>query len=270
MTVAASAVRACCTVKPPDLIFLRQYYSDDDSMRKKHRNREPTNGLEIQPQEIPVRKKKRSYAYVVLDWDWIESQERCKVLGMIMRSQLSYDLSISVDLKLSRSDVKDQAEDKANPKPWYTADEKSSKMSTEDLLELIREYPLPEGWYARLPALQEPANYGTKFETGIYEEQVKSGYRLPLHPFSLHFFEHYQMAPGQLVPNGWRKLAGLIYLELPTVRDDEPLSEEQLEWAKIIPPKPIPAGLLIPPHPPAIPSVSYAETIPLGVLCIRH
>ncbi|KAK2984281.1 hypothetical protein RJ640_003840 [Escallonia rubra] len=229
-------------------------------------------------------------------------------------------------------------------------------MSTEDLLELIREYPLPEGWYARLPGLQEPANYGTKFETGIYEEQVKSGYRLHLHPFSLRFFEHYRMAPGQLFPNGWRKLAGLIYLvqtsgykpdatdfirvffeiyfvkgvdncpgwyyihsrqrllkggpksnkgwhsryffvgrldkgELPFDKDfenpgkptpnnltkhipshiklqgglciDEPLSEEQLEWAKIIPPKPIQAGLLIPPPPPAIHSVSSAETVPL-------
>ncbi|KAK3012083.1 hypothetical protein RJ639_011976 [Escallonia herrerae] len=199
-------------------------------------------------------------------------------------------------------------------------------MSTEDLQDLIREYPLPEGWYARLPGLQEPANYGTKFETRIYEEQVKSGYRLPLHPFALRFFKHYRMAPGQLVPNGWRKLAGLIYLvqtsgykldatdfmrvffesvssrgsptaqdgitfiillcwppgqgELPFDRDwnpffkdfenpgkptpnnltkhilshiklrgglciDEPLSDEQLEWAKIIPPKPIPAGLQI-------------------------
>ncbi|KAK2977935.1 hypothetical protein RJ640_016612 [Escallonia rubra] len=107
---------------------------------------------------------------------------------------------------------KDQAEDKANPKPWYTADEKSNKMSIKDLLELIREYPLPEGWYARLPGLQEPANYGTKFETGIYEEQVKSGYRLHLHPFALRFFEHYRMALRQLVLNGWRKLVGLIYL----------------------------------------------------------
>ncbi|KAK2969342.1 hypothetical protein RJ640_015231, partial [Escallonia rubra] len=259
-------------------------------------------------------------------------------------------------------DVKDQAEDKANPKPWYTADEKSSKMSSEDLQDLIREYPLLEGWYARLPGLGEPANYGTKFETGVYEEQVKSGYRLSLHPFALHFFEHYRMAPGQLVPNGWRKLAGLIYLvqtsgykpdvtdfmrvsfevcfvkrvancpgwyyihsrqqllkggpksnkgwhsryffvsrldkgELPFDRVwnpfckdfknpgkptpnsqtkhilshiklrgglciDEPLSEEQLEWAKIIPSKPIPAGLLIP-HLPVIPSMSSAETVPL-------
>ncbi|KAK2991294.1 hypothetical protein RJ640_024559 [Escallonia rubra] len=240
--------------------------------------------------------------------------------------------SRSLSGKNALGDVNDQVEDKANPKPWYTADEKSSKMSTEDLLELIREYPFPEGWYARLPGLQEPANYGTKFETGIYEEQVKSGYRLPLHPFFLRFFEHYRMAPGQLVPNGWRKLAGLIYLvqtsgykldatdfmrvffeicfvkgvancpgwyyihsrqrllkggpksnkgwhsryffvgrldkgELPFDKVwnplYEPLSEEQLEWAKIIPLKPIPAGLLIPPPPPAIPSVSSAETVPL-------
>ncbi|KAK3019641.1 hypothetical protein RJ639_005003 [Escallonia herrerae] len=198
----------------------------------------------------------------------------------------------SLSRKNALGDVKDQADDKANPKPWYTADEKSGKMSTEDLQDLIREYPLPEGWYARLLGLQEPANYGTKFETGIYEEQVKSGYRLPLHPFALRFFEHYRMAPGQLVPNGWRKLASLIYLvqtagykpdatdfmrvffEICFVKGvancpgwyyihNEPLSEEQLEWAKIIPPKPIPAGFLIPSPSPAIPSMSSAETVPV-------
>ncbi|KAK3033289.1 hypothetical protein RJ639_033220 [Escallonia herrerae] len=236
--------------------------------------------------------------------------------------------SHSLSGKNALEDVKDQAEDKANPKPWYTADEKSGKMSTEDLQELIREYSLPEGWYARLPGLQEPANYGTKFETVIYEEQVKSGYRLPLHPFALRFFEHYHMAPGQLVPNGVANCPGWYYIhsrqrllkggpksnkgwhsryffvglldkgKLPFDRDwnpyckdfenpgkpipnnltkhilshiklrgglsiDEPLSKEQLEWAKIIPPKPIPAGLLLPPPPPAIPRVSSAETVPL-------
>ncbi|KAK3036132.1 hypothetical protein RJ639_031713 [Escallonia herrerae] len=222
--------------------------------------------------------------------------------------------SHSFSAKNALEDVKDQAEDKANPKPLYTANEKSSKMSTEDLLKLIREYSLHEGWYARLPSLQEPANYGTKFETGIYEEQMKSGYRLPLHPFALHFFEHYHMAPRQLVPNGWRKLVGLIYLvqtssykldatdfmrvffkiclskESPTAQMDfenpgkptpnnltkhilshiklrgrlsidEPLSEQQLEWARIIPHKPVPGRALI--HPP--PAIS-TESVPLGVL----
>ncbi|KAK3033639.1 hypothetical protein RJ639_033764 [Escallonia herrerae] len=120
--------------------------------------------------------------------------------------------SPSLPAKNALGDVKDQAEDEANPKPWYTADEKSNKMSIEDLVELLLEYPLPVGWYAHLLSLQEPANYGTKYETGIYEEQVRSGYRLPVHPFALRFFEHYHMALGQLVPNGWRKLVGFIYL----------------------------------------------------------
>ncbi|KAK3037682.1 hypothetical protein RJ639_030626 [Escallonia herrerae] len=249
--------------------------------------------------------------------------------------------SPSLPTKNALGDVKDQTKDEANPKPWYTANEKSSKMSTEDLVELLREYPFPVGWYARLPGLQEQANYDTKFETGVYEEQVKSGYRFPLHPFALRFFEHYRMAPRQLVPNGWRKLVGLIYLvqtsgykpdatdfmrvqrllkggpksnkgwhsryffvgrldkgELPFDRDwnpfckdfenpgkptpnnqtkhilshiklrgglciNESLPEEQLEWVKIIPPSPIPAGLLIPSLPHAIPSMTSAETVPL-------
>ncbi|KAK3023175.1 hypothetical protein RJ639_043484 [Escallonia herrerae] len=247
----------------------------------------------------------------------------------------------------------DQAEDEANPKPWYTADEKSSKMSTEDLVELLRECPLPE----------EPANYGTKYETGIYEEHVKSGYRLPLRPFAIRFFEHYHMAPRQLVPNGWRKLVGLIYLvqtsgykpdatdfmrvyfEIRFVKGvanypgwyyihsrqrllkggpksnkgwhskyffvgrsdkgkllfdrewnpyskdfknpgkptsnnltkhilshiklrgglsiDEPLSEQQLEWARIIPHKPVPVGALTPPPAPTISSTFPTESVPL-------
>ncbi|KAK2968520.1 hypothetical protein RJ640_022765, partial [Escallonia rubra] len=67
-------------------------------------------------------------------------------------------------------------------------DQLEQMMSTEDLLELIREYPLPEGWYARLPGLQEPANYGTKFETGIYEEQT-SGYKPDATDFMRVFFE---------------------------------------------------------------------------------
>ncbi|KAK3020067.1 hypothetical protein RJ639_004067 [Escallonia herrerae] len=277
--------------------------------------------------------------------------------------------SPSLPAKNALGDVKDQAEDEANPRPWYTADEKSSKMPTEDLVELLWEYPLPVGWYARLPGLQEPANYGTKYETGIYEEQVRSGYRLPLHPFALRFFEHYHMAPGQLVPNGWRMLVGLIYLvqtsgyksdptdfmrvffeicfvkgvancpgwyyihsrqrllkggpksnkgwhsiyffvgrfdkgKLPFDREwnpyckdfenpgkpapknltkhipshiklwgglfiDEPLSEQQLEWARIIPRTLVPARAVTPPPAPTISSTFPAESASLGVLLNR-
>ncbi|KAK3008045.1 hypothetical protein RJ639_014940 [Escallonia herrerae] len=85
-------------------------------------------------------------------------------------------------------------------------------MTREKLEALITEYPLPKGWVARVLELQELAKHGTDWETGIYEEQVRSGYRLPLHPLVLRMFDHYHMAPGQLVPNGWRKLVGIIYV----------------------------------------------------------
>ncbi|KAK3035483.1 hypothetical protein RJ639_034453 [Escallonia herrerae] len=109
-------------------------------------------------------------------------------------------------------ELKDKVEDKETPQPWFTADDKRNKMTKEKLEAFLKEYPLPKGCIARGPELQEPANYGTDWETGIYEEQLKSGYRLSLHPFALKVFDHYKIVPGQLMPNGWRKLVGLVYL----------------------------------------------------------
>ncbi|KAK2989003.1 hypothetical protein RJ640_028492 [Escallonia rubra] len=124
-------------------------------------------------------------------------------------------------------------------------------MSTKDLLALIWEYPLPEGWYARVPGLQEPANYGTEFEMRIYEDQ---DFKYPGKPtpnnLTKHILSHIKLRGGLS-----------IY---------KPLSEEQLEWAKIIPRKPFSTGLSIPPPLPAIPTMSSAETIPLDVLHISH
>ncbi|KAK2986121.1 hypothetical protein RJ640_024620 [Escallonia rubra] len=66
--------------------------------------------------------------------------------------------------------------------------------------------------------------------------------------------------PGKLSPNNLTKrilshikLRGGLFI-------DEPLSEQQLEWAKIIPRKPIPAGFSIPPPPHVAPSASSTET----------
>ncbi|KAK2997794.1 hypothetical protein RJ639_025580 [Escallonia herrerae] len=109
-------------------------------------------------------------------------------------------------------EIKDEAEDKFDEDTWFSVDEKRNKMTKESIVELLEEIPLPSPFSAPVPALQEPANYGTDLETSVYEGQIRSGYRVPMHPFDVAFFNHYKMAPGQLVPNGWRKLVGLIYL----------------------------------------------------------
>ncbi|KAK3002498.1 hypothetical protein RJ639_022511 [Escallonia herrerae] len=85
-------------------------------------------------------------------------------------------------------------------------------MTKESIVELLEEIPLPPPLSARVPAIQESANYGTDLETSVHEGQIRSGYRVPMHPFTLTFFNHYKMLLGKLVPNGWRKLIRLIYL----------------------------------------------------------
>ncbi|KAK3002910.1 hypothetical protein RJ639_019800 [Escallonia herrerae] len=109
-------------------------------------------------------------------------------------------------------DIKDEAEDKFNEETWFTSDDKRNKMSKHSIVELLEEFSLPLTFTAQVPALQEPANYGTDLETSVNEGQIRSGYRLPMHPYDVAFFNYYNMAPAQLVPNGWRKLLGLIYL----------------------------------------------------------
>ncbi|KAK2982883.1 hypothetical protein RJ640_003539 [Escallonia rubra] len=85
-------------------------------------------------------------------------------------------------------------------------------MTNEDIIEFLEEFPLLPPFSARVPTIQEPANYGSNLETSVYEGQIRSCYRIPMHPFALAFCNHYKMAFGQLVPYGWRKLVGLIYL----------------------------------------------------------
>ncbi|KAK2977831.1 hypothetical protein RJ640_001754 [Escallonia rubra] len=85
-------------------------------------------------------------------------------------------------------------------------------MSNGELEEVLEKFPLLKGYTARVLELQEPVNYGTNTEMCTYEGQVRLGYRLHLHPFVVVVFNHYKIAPCQLVPNGWRKLVSLIYL----------------------------------------------------------
>ncbi|KAK3020147.1 hypothetical protein RJ639_003255 [Escallonia herrerae] len=167
--------------------------------------------------------------------------------------------SSSLPAKNALGDVKDQAEVEANPKPWYTADEKSSKMSTNDLVELFREYPLPKGWYARLPNLQEPAHYGTKYFFVGRSDKGKLPFDREWNPYCKDFEN-----PGKPAPNNLTKHI-LSHIKLwGGLSIDEPLSEQQLEWARIIPRKPVPAGAITPPPAPTISSTFPAESAPLG------
>ncbi|KAK3001822.1 hypothetical protein RJ639_021806 [Escallonia herrerae] len=122
-----------------------------------------------------------------------------------LRSQVGTStphVSTSFSRRDALGEIKDEVEDKFDEDTWFSTDEKRNKMTKDSIVELLEEIPLPPPFSARVPALQEPANYGTDLETSVYEGQIRSGYRVPMHPFAVAFFNHYKMAPCQLVPNG--------------------------------------------------------------------
>ncbi|KAK3006821.1 hypothetical protein RJ639_017649 [Escallonia herrerae] len=145
-----------------------------------------------------------------------DSESRSSQVGAsTSRSQVGTSTpqaSTSFPHRFALREIKDEAEDKFDEDTWFSVDEKRNKMTKESIVELLEEFPLPPPFSAQVLSLQEPANYGTDLETSVYEGQIRSSYRVPMHPFTIAFFNHYKMASGQLVPNGWRKLVGLIYL----------------------------------------------------------
>ncbi|KAK3010232.1 hypothetical protein RJ639_010922 [Escallonia herrerae] len=131
----------------------------------------------------------------------------------------------------------DKAEDIENPKPWFSAIEKSNKMSKEELEVLIQEYPLPEGYLLEFQGYKSQPTTEQNFEN--------TGKPIP-NNLTKHILSHIKLRGGLSI--------------------DEPLLEQQLEYGKIILGKPIPPGLSILPPPPVAPSTSSTETAPLGLL----
>ncbi|KAK3015787.1 hypothetical protein RJ639_005442 [Escallonia herrerae] len=114
-------------------------------------------------------------------------------------------------------DIKDEAKDKFNEETWLLQTTKGTNEQAEQC-RAFGGISFASTFTARVPALQELANYGTDLEMSVYEGQIRSGYRLPMHPYAVAFFNYYNMALAQLVPNGWRKLLGLFILFEPRVR----------------------------------------------------
>ena len=67
-------------------------------------------------------------------------------------------------------------------------------------------FQFPKGTSIRLPRLGEKACNFAHGEVCLYEADFLCGLRFPVHPFIMHLLNEFQIAPGQLVPNAWRKI----------------------------------------------------------------
>ncbi|KAM0918535.1 hypothetical protein ACQ4PT_009038 [Festuca glaucescens] len=81
----------------------------------------------------------------------------------------------------------------------------------ETLRAICRKYSIPDDFTPviagdRSPRAPPPGS------VVVYADALEAGMRLPLHPFYVTVLSHYGIAPGQLMPNGWRALAGFVVL----------------------------------------------------------
>ncbi|WVZ82902.1 LOW QUALITY PROTEIN: hypothetical protein U9M48_030109 [Paspalum notatum var. saurae] len=89
----------------------------------------------------------------------------------------------------------------------------SSFRTKEPLDALCRKYGVPEHYSAVVPAVSQRAcSPPPPGAVCVYAHALEAGMRVPLHPFFCEALAHYGVAPSQVVPNGWRVMAGFVVL----------------------------------------------------------
>ncbi|WVZ82298.1 hypothetical protein U9M48_029575 [Paspalum notatum var. saurae] len=89
----------------------------------------------------------------------------------------------------------------------------SSFRTQEPLDALCRKYGMPEHYSAVVPAVSQRAcSPPPPGAVCVYAHALEAGLRVPLHPFFCEALAHYGVAPSQVVPNGWRVMAGFVVL----------------------------------------------------------
>ena len=82
----------------------------------------------------------------------------------------------------------------------------------ETLSRFRDKFQFPERVKVRLPHKKERACQLSPSEVCFYEVAFQCGLRFPIHPFIMKFFSHFNIAPGQLMPNLWRIV--ISYMEI--------------------------------------------------------
>ncbi|KAI4976778.1 uncharacterized protein LOC123410791 [Hordeum vulgare subsp. vulgare] len=94
------------------------------------------------------------------------------------------------------------------------AEETVSVLRTQDDVNAVcKKYDTPEDQYAARPAGDLRASSSPPHGTVcVYAHALEAGMRLPLHRLFADVLTHFNIAPTQLAPNGWRIMAGFLVL----------------------------------------------------------
>lgn len=80
----------------------------------------------------------------------------------------------------------------------------------DDVSRLSSQYSIPVEFEIRIPGEADRANDPGPGQLCLYEESLKAGLRLPLHPFVVGVLRGFHLAPAQLAPNAWRCIFAML------------------------------------------------------------
>ena len=81
-------------------------------------------------------------------------------------------------------------------------------------------FQFPDRVRVRLPYGKERACHFSSEEVCLYEAAFLSELRFPIHPFIMELLGHFDIAPGQLMPNSWRIVVSCMEIWLTTTEGD--------------------------------------------------
>ncbi|KAL2453828.1 Uncharacterized protein Adt_48671 [Abeliophyllum distichum] len=77
---------------------------------------------------------------------------------------------------------------------------------------MLKKYELPPGYLYRVPNPSERIPGSDPREVVVYRDSMTAGFRFPLHPLFISFFNKFHVTPGQFTPNSWRISTYFLYL----------------------------------------------------------
>jgi len=102
----------------------------------------------------------------------------------------------------------------------FFALDKECGLDAEILSRFRDRFQFPERVQIRLPRKEEQVCHFSLGEVCFYEAAFQSGLRFPVHPFIMELLKHFNIAPGQLMPNSWRIVVSCVEIWLESTKGD--------------------------------------------------
>ena len=119
----------------------------------------------------------------------------------------------------------------------FNALKEECTLDADTIFKYRDKFQFPKEVRIRFPQEGEKACHFSPGEVCFYEAVFQCGLRFPIHPFIMELLNHFNITPGQLIPNSWRIVIScmeiwMVVTEGDTIRLDEFIHLYRLKESK--------------------------------------